>query len=114
MTRAEMNDAALPYFDKSSYDFGTITTSDHIKCTFRMENKGKADLVIHKIELNDQYLRVDINAPLVVKAGDTQSFTATVDKPHQGMDVLYIISIISNSPLRPTVNLFMTGDVKKK
>jgi plastocyanin len=114
MTRAEMNDAALPYFDKSSYDFGTITVSDGIRCTFKMENKGKHDLVIHKIELNDPNLKVDITAPLKVKAGDRISFTATVDKPKQGMDVLYIISIISNSPLRPNVNLFLTGDVKKK
>ncbi|MCI2082565.1 MAG: DUF1573 domain-containing protein [Bacteroidales bacterium] len=113
MTSREMEDAALPFLDRSSYDFGTINTKERIQCTFKLENKGKKDLVIHKIELNDPGISVDITAPYTLKPGEKTKFTAKVEHPRQGKDVLYVISLISNSPLRPTVNIFVTGDVKK-
>ena len=113
LTRKEMNEGPLPFLDKSSYDFGTTGTSGTVRCTFKMENRGEKNLTIHKIELNDPALKVDISAPLTLKPGEKRSFTATVEHPAAGKDVLYIISLISNSPLRPTVNLFLTGDVTK-
>jgi hypothetical protein len=38
--------AAIIDFDKSEYDFGTITDGDVVEGTFTISNKGKTDLVI--------------------------------------------------------------------
>ena len=78
--------------------------------TFHLSNKGKSTFHCHSIEADQ---KVSIDPVPDLGPGESGSFKVrlnTADLP-EGEATVYL-TLITNSPLRPIVNLFIVGEVK--
>ena len=108
LTKEEKNKASMVMADNSSFNFGTAEKGKATTATFNLRNTGHSPLVIHKIEHPKE---ISIKAPSTVEAGGKFTIEATATPARTG-EAIYTITLITNSPNRPLVNLFVTGTVK--
>ncbi len=80
--------------------------------SFAYGNMGRDQLVIYKVDSSEPGATVKFTTP--VKAGQKGEMTVDIDTGAlpEG-EVLYILTIITNSPLRPMANVFITGTIEK-
>ena len=111
MSQAERNKAAQPVFEASTYNFGKIKVGTPVKAVFNFTNSGKSPFVVHK---------ADSDSPAAVPdgigttpSGGKGTLTVPVDtgKLPKG-ETLIIVTLTTNSPLRPLVNLFIAGAIE--
>jgi len=97
-----------PKFGDSVYSFNPMKAGAVVNAVFELSNIGKSTLHIYKIDTDSDAIRVSPIPDL--KAGQSCSFKADVDTSllEKG-EVRIMITLTTNSPLRPLVNLFVTG-----
>ena len=108
LTPAERANGSQPFFDESTFSFGKIKAGTPVEAVFPFKNKGKSAFVIYKADAESR--RVSIAVPGAVNPGASGKLKATLDT--SGMpsgEVLVILTLTTNSPLRPMVNLFING-----
>lgn len=108
MTQAEKADASRPMFSASTYSFGKIKAGTPVDAEFSFKNIGKADFIVYKADADTKSYKIS-DIP-VVKCGFDGSFKVQVDT--SGLpagETLIIVTLTTNSPSRPIVNLFITG-----
>ena len=93
----------------SSFNFGTVSKGEPVTATFQLRNTGQSPLVLHKI---DAPSNVKVSSPTTIAAGEKFTFTAKVDTSAGKGEEITTITLITNSPNRPLVNLFVTGTVQ--
>ena len=93
----------------SSYNFGTTAKGKPVTATFQLRNTGQSPLVLHKI---DAPANVKVTTPTTIAAGEKFTFTAKIDTSACKGEEIITITLITNSPNRPLVNLFVTGKVQ--
>ena len=111
MSQADRNRAAQPVFETSTYNFGKIKAGTPVEAVFRFTNSGKSPFIVHK---------ADSDSPAAVPgeiattpAGGKGTFKVPVDTAGLPKgETLIIITLTTNSPLRPLVNLFIAGAVE--
>ena len=108
LTKEQKNKASMVLAENSSFNFGTAAKGKETTATFNLRNTGHSPLVIHKIEHPKE---IAIKAPSTVEAGGKFTLEATATPAKTG-EAIYTITLITNSPNRPLVNLFVTGTVK--
>ena len=111
MTGEERENASRPMFDSSSYTFGKIKAGTPVDATFTFKNIGKADFRVFKTDVDAESYSVG-EIP-VVKCGYEGCFKVHLDTA--GMpagETLVIVTLTTNSPSRPIVNLFITGYIE--
>ena len=103
--------AALPVFDASTVNIGIVPQGKALEVTFTCTNKGKVPFHIYKADVEDPALKA-ISLPDVApgKKADMH-FTLDTGALPKGENVI-MISLTTNSPLRPVVNLFVAGEVR--
>jgi len=109
-TEEQKDAASKPIFDESTYSFGVIKQGVPVEARFEFTNKGKSAFKCYKA---DSDFPVKISPIPDLGPGETGSFTVsfeTTDIPVGEVTVL--ISLTTNSPLRPIINLFVVGDLK--
>lgn len=109
-TKAQKDQASQPSFEESTYNFGKIKSGTAIDAVFSMKNLGKSPLKVYKLDADSPYAVLPEIAD--VAAGGKSSFHVRVDssKLPKG-ECLIVLSLVTNSPLRPLVNLFISGAV---
>ena len=110
-TEQQRNDGAIPVFENSTANFGTVKAGTPVELTFNCSNRGKSTFHIYQADPEDQALQV-----LEIK--DTEPGgkgfvrvrlnTSAVEKG----ETVIMLTLITNSPLRPVVNLFVAGMVE--
>lgn len=108
MTEEEREDASRPIFDSSSYTFGKIKAGTPVDAVFSFRNVGKADFKVYKTDVDAKSYTAGEIPP--VKCGAECSFNVRIDTA--GMpagETLVLVTLTTNSPSRPIVNLFITG-----
>ena len=108
MTKEEREDASRPIFDSSSYTFGKIKAGTPVDAVFSFRNVGKADFKVYKTDVDAKSYTAGEIPP--VKCGAECSFNVRIDTA--GMpagETLVLVTLTTNSPSRPIVNLFITG-----
>lgn len=111
MTKEQRDNASRPMFDSSSYTFGKIKAGTPVDATFTFKNIGKSDFKVFKTDVDAESYSVG-EIP-VVKCGYEGSFKVHLDT--SGMpegETLVIVTLTTNSPSRPIVNLFITGYIE--
>ena len=108
LTKEQKNKASMVLAENSSYNLGEIKKGQAATATFKLRNTGHSPLVIHKIEHPKE---ITVKAPSTVEAGGKFTVEATATPAKTG-EAIYTITLITNSPNRPLVNLFVTGTVK--
>ena len=110
MSQDERNKGAQPMFASSTYNFGKIKAGTPVEATYSFTNQGKSDLVVYKVDSDSPAAKPGTVAR--TPAGGKGSFKIPVDtsKLPKG-ETLIVITLTTNSPLRPMVNLFIAGAI---
>jgi len=111
LTDEQMEAAGQPYFAESTYNFGVVKAGAKVDPVFTFKNEGKGELVIYKVDSDSPSLRGE-TPPIVYpgKKGSVKMHLDTASLPKG--EVLIIVTLTTNSPLRPIVNLFVAGAVE--
>ena len=100
--------AAQPVFEKSTYDFNKVKKGEVLNAEFKFTNKGKSPFEIYKAD-TDNEAAVANNVPVVPegKSGKISIRINTGNIPKG--DVMIVVTLTTNTPIRPIINLFITG-----
>lgn len=109
LTKEQRGKGSMLLAVNSSYNFGTAAKGKAITATFQLRNTGQSPLVLHKTDAPEG---VKVSSPTTIAAGEKFTLTATVDTSSGNGEEVYTITLITNSPNRPIVNLFVTGKVQ--
>jgi len=107
-TKEQRDAAPKPMFETSTYSFGKVKAGKKIEATFAVTNKGKTAFEVYKADCESNAVSA-ISTPKVA-AGGKATYKMNLDTT--GMpsgEVMIIVSLITNSPNRPLINLFLTG-----
>lgn len=111
LSQKEKNDAAMPVFRCSTYEYGIVQKGNAVEGEFAFENKGRTTLHFHKADTENQALELYLPEDTEAGAKGVLHFKLDTSKLPEGESVI-MFSLITNSPLRPLVNLFVAGVVK--
>jgi len=111
MSKEDMDNAALPMLSKSSYDFGKVKAGTIVKATFDLKNIGRSELIVHKSQFSEN--GIDATYKERIPAGSFGNFAVTINTQGMTGNKNLTITLITNSPTRPVVNLMISGEVTK-
>jgi hypothetical protein len=112
LTKEETDNAPLPMANSSSFDFGRAVQGSVIKTSFRIRNLGRRDLLIYKIDTGDE--SIIATHPSSIAPGATGVIDVKIELSGSPGEKGHILSLITNSPTRPVINLIITGNIIKK
>lgn len=112
LSEEEIDRGSRPMADNSTESFGKVRYGEKVKCTFGIENRGQSPFEIYKID--SESANVSFNAFRELEAGGKGSLDVTLDTAGlpEG-ECLIVLTLTTNSPSRPIMNLYMTGWVAK-
>ena len=120
LTREQKHAGSLPRFKSSTFDFGKKKSGERFEIVLPFKNAGPADLAIYKFDLDEGIS----NCRLVLSDGQEvscagisaikpgESVTLKADVNTKGLpkgESLLTIRMVTNSPMRPTVDIFAAG-----
>lgn len=110
LTESQKRAGALPQFETSSLELGVVEEGSVLSGEFTVKNIGKADFRIYKADASGSGVSVEIPSP--VPFGEKGTLRVKADTRGQSGEVLNILTLITNSPTRPIINLFLIYTVK--
>ena len=114
LTKEQIAAAAVPVIDRSYFEFGQVKKGASVTAVYSIKNKGKNPLVIHSIEGQAGASQVLGQMPVTVKPGGKAEIKVKFDTSsleYTG-EVIEVLTVITNAPSKPILNLFITGNVK--
>ena len=111
LSAQERDDAAIPLFGASTYDFGIVKKGTIVEGEYTFENKGKSPLHFFKADVEDSALAPELPEDIGPGAKGKLRFKLDTAKLPEGENVV-MLTLTTNSPLRPVVNLFVAGVVR--
>ena len=114
LTQAEVAQAGVPQVDRSYFEFGEVKKGGVVTASYTIRNKGKSPLVIHHVEGQGGASTVQTAMPLTIKPGgkaEVKVKLATGALDYTG-EVIEVLTVITNAPSKPILNLFITGNVQ--
>lgn len=110
-TREQTDAGANPMLERSTFDFGKCTRGTVVKASFTLRNLGESPLVIYKADPETDAVGVPAGFPSVAP-GEEASFTLTLDTSSlPAGDTSLVVTLTTNSPLRPVMNLYIAGQI---
>lgn len=110
LSKKERNSAPLPMAESSTYNFGVVKEGNIINASFKIKNIGKKELIIHKAEAESSQIKID--NPKTIPSGEQKRVTLEIGTTGNTGKISHIITLITNSPSRPVMNLVVTGFVQ--
>lgn len=107
-TKEQRDAASCPVADESTFTFGKVKAGTKVKGSFEISNQGKSPFKVYKIDSESSRLSA---SPLKDVAPASKGVLETV-LDTSGLpkgECLIVLTLTTNSPLRPIMNLFMTG-----
>lgn len=111
MTAEERDAAAIPMFTGSTYEFGTVGKGTVVEGDYVCENKGKSPLHFFKADAEDPALKAVLPEDIGPGAKGKVHFRMETSGLPEGENVI-MLTLTTNSPLRPVVNLFVAGIIR--
>ena len=110
-TPDQRKNAAQCIFDESTVSFGTVTAGSKVKAAFTFTNKGKSNLKFYSVDADTDGLSATLPGEIAAqKKGSIPVVLDTSSLP-KGETVI-MVTLTTNCPSRPIINLFLTGLVK--
>ena len=110
-TPDQRKNAAQCIFDESTVSFGTVTAGSKVKAAFTFTNKGKSNLKFYSLDADTDGLSATLPGEIAAqKKGSIPVVLDTSSLP-KGETVI-MLTLTTNCPSRPIINLFLTGLVK--
>lgn len=111
LTKDEKATGPRPTFKESTYSFGKVKRGTVIHARYSFKNDGKSDFVVYKV--NSDAVQWSHSQIPSVRPGEEISFTVDLDTANLPVgEHLTIVTLTTNSPLRPLVNLFIAGYIE--
>lgn len=108
MTEEEKSSGPRPMFKESTFQAGKVRKGEVIHAKFTFENAGKKPFGVYKVDIDSpkwKHGRIPATEP-----GQWTTFAVDIDTADMPLgEMLTIVTLTTNSPLRPIVNLFITG-----
>ena len=108
LSEADKSTGPRPMFKESTFQAGKVRKGDVIHAKFTFENAGKKPFGVYKVDIDAPkwaHGRIPRTEP-----GGWTTFTVDIDTSDMAEgELLTIVTLTTNSPLRPIVNLFITG-----
>jgi len=111
LSKEDLENAPLPMAGNSSFDFGKVKAGTEVTTSFKIRNLGKRDLLIHKVDTGDK--KVTAKFVKKIASGEAGNVDIKINTADEFGEKGYILTLITNSPSRPLVNLVITGNVIK-
>ena len=111
LTASERDKGPLPYFENSTFNFGIVKAGTELEGTFNLTNRGHAPLHIFKADAEDTALTAADTPDVAPGQKGSVRFSLDTSNLPQGECVI-MLSLTTNSPLRPLVNLFVAGEIR--
>lgn len=108
MSEEEKSLGPRPMFKESTFQAGKIKKGDIVHAKFTFENAGKKPFGVYRVNIDSPKWAHGRIPP--TKPGEWTTFTVDIDTSDMPEgEMLTIVTLTTNSPLRPIVNLFITG-----
>ncbi len=110
-TPEQRKNAPLCLFDESTLSFGTVKPGARVQSVFTFTNKGKSALKLYSLDAETEGVLATL--PPETQPGKKGSILVILDTSSlpAGENVI-MLTLTTNCPDRPVVNLFLTGLVK--
>lgn len=117
LTKADRALAAEISLDRSTFTFDPCRIGTSFTASYNVTNTGKSPLVIYKVETDSPgIVSVPGNVrlhPSSLAPGKSAVISFKVDTSGlQAGEQLYMVTLYTNAPLRPMVNIFVAGFLK--
>ena len=111
LTKEEKDKGSIPMFKENTYSFGKVKKGAVVNAEYTFKNNGKSPFKVYKVNADtDDWSHSDIP---VADPGESVTFKVQVDtKDMPKGEALVIVTLTTNSPLRPIVNLFVAGYIE--
>ena len=108
LTQEQKANGPRPTFEESTYSFGKIKRGETVHASFTFENVGKECFCVYKV--NSDAKKWSHSTIPAAQPGEKVTFRVHLDTENlPAGEHLTIVTLITNSPLRPIVNLFLAG-----
>ena len=111
LTQDQKADGPRPKFTESTYSFGKIKRGETVHATYTFKNEGKECFCVYRV--NTDARKWSHSTIPSAMPGEEVTFRVHLDTeglPHG--EHLTIVTLTTNSPLRPIVNLFIAGYIE--
>lgn len=111
LTQDQKANGPRPTFEESTYSFGKIKRGETVHATYTFKNEGKECFCVYKVNAD---ARVWSHSTIpAAQSGEEVSFRVHLDTTDLPVgEHLTIVTLTTNSPLRPIVNLFIAGYIE--
>ena len=106
-SREAVEKGAIPAFEMSTVSLGTVKAGAKLSASFPLTNNGKSVLHIFKADPDSPALAVESLPDIGPKGKAKLVFTLDTSSIPEGDNVI-MITLTTNSPQRPLINLFVT------
>lgn len=107
-TKEQKDNGSQPVARESTFSFGRVKAGTRVEASFSITNKGKSAFKAYKVDSETR--RTTVSAFPDVPPGCTQDLNVTFDtKGLPSGETLVVLTVMTNSPIRPIMNLFITG-----
>ncbi len=107
-TKEQRDNASRPMADESTWSFGKVKAGTTVSGSFSIENQGKSAFRLYKVDSESDRLTSAPFPDLAPgKKGDLKVTLNTAGLPKG--ECLIVLTLTTNSPLRPIMNFFVTG-----
>ena len=107
-TKEQRDAAPVPVASESSFSFGKVKSGEKVKGSFVISNKGKSPFKVYKIDSESSKLSAGSFPDVAPGGKGTLEVTLQTAGLPNG-ECLIILTLTTNSPSRPIMNLFLTG-----
>ena len=108
LSDSEKTKAARPMFEESTYSFGKVKRGGIVNAEFTFKNEGNTDFAVYAV--NSDAGDISFGDFPSAKPGETKTFKVALNTSKMPTgEALVIVTLTTNSPLRPIVNLFIAG-----
>lgn len=111
-TQAQKERGPVPSFDKGYLDLGEVDKGQVFDHTITVKNTGKSQLIIYKVDSDDGRTTVLTPAPVKVAPGKSAQIKIKYDTSTLTGEFVSIVTLTTNSPLRPRLDFFINGGIK--
>ena len=111
LTQDQKSKGPRPTFKESTYSFGKVKQGEPVHATFTFKNDGKETFQVYKVDSDAE--KWTCSTIPAAAPGKEVSFKFTLDtKGLPKGEHLTIVTLTTNSPLRPLVNIFVAGFIE--
>ena len=107
-TKEQVDSGSSPIADESTYSFGKVAAGKKINGAFTITNQGKSPLKVYKVDSESSHLTSSAFSDVASGSKGQLKFTLDTAGLPKG-ESLVVLTLTTNSPLRPIMNLFVTG-----